>query len=539
MGKKSAKDKKLHFLTVSLLGVIILIISLFMFLSYFMNRKSEETIEEVGKIYMDGMNEQIVLHYDTTISLRISMLEAIVSLLPQNTSWENLCEILERNAQARGFESLALYSSSGKFEMVYGNEMSAVDSAPFLDSLHNHERKVAAGTDSKGGHLILFGVPYFCVTPDGNECIALVATLPAEQMGQTLFLDESSALVHSYIIRNDGTFVIRNGGSFQETYFDQLYNSFDEKNKETAKQNIDALKAAMAADENYSTILEGTAMRRHLYCTSLPYSEWHLVTVLPFDVISEVVTSMSHQWTGMVYVVCAIALLALGSVFSLQIITSKKQMLALQNAMLEAQQARKEAEHANRAKSEFLSNMSHDIRTPMNAIVGMTAIATANLQNQEQVQNCLRKITLSSKHLLGLINDVLDMSKIESGKMTLNIDQVSLREVTDNIVNIVQPQIKAKHQQFNIFTHDIAAENVCCDSVRLNQVLINILGNAVKFTPENGSIQLTLGQESSPKGDPYIRTHIIVKDTGIGMSADYIKVIFASFSREDRSLIHS
>ena len=153
----------------------------------------------------------------------------------------------------------------------------------------------------------------------------------------------------------------------------------------------------------------------------------------------------------------------------------------------EVEQARHEAVEANKAKSEFLSNMSHDIRTPMNAIVGMTAIAIANADNQVQVHNCLRKIAMSSKHLLGLINDVLDMSKIESGKMTLNMDQVSLREAMDGIVSIVQPQVKTKSQSFDVRIHDISAENVCCDSVRLNQILLNLLSNAIKFTPEKGS----------------------------------------------------
>ena len=154
----------------------------------------------------------------------------------------------------------------------------------------------------------------------------------------------------------------------------------------------------------------------------------------------------------------------------------------LREQMAELEKARKEAVHANKAKSEFLSNMSHDIRTPMNAIVGMTAIATANIDDKQQVQNCLKKITLSSRHLLGLINDVLDMSKIESGKLTLNMDQVSLREVMDSIVSIAQPQVRSKRQHFDVFIHDISTENVCCDSVRLNQVLLNILGNALKFT---------------------------------------------------------
>lgn len=212
-------------------------------------------------------------------------------------------------------------------------------------------------------------------------------------------------------------------------------------------------------------------------------------------------------------------------------------MAALEQAKQEAEHARRDAEHANKAKSEFLSNMSHDIRTPMNAIVGMTAIAMANLDNRDSVQNCLKKITLSGKHLLGLINDILDMSKIESGKMTLNTDQVSLREVMDSIVNIVQPQIKSKQQQFNIFIHDITTENVCCDSVRLNQVLINLLGNAVKFTPEKGIIHVSMYEELSPKGDTYVRTHVIVRDNGIGMTKEFQARIFESFSREDSSRV--
>ena len=158
---------------------------------------------------------------------------------------------------------------------------------------------------------------------------------------------------------------------------------------------------------------------------------------------------------------------------------------------------------------DFLSSMSHDIRTPMNAIIGMTSLAMDNTHNPEQVQDYLGKIALSSKHLLGLINDVLDISKIESGKMTLNIEPVSLRDVMDSIVNIIQPQVKAKNQQFHAVAYEILSEDVCCDSVRLNQVLINLLGNAVKFTPEQGSVQVTIYQEALPEDVSCVRTHFL------------------------------
>ena len=199
---------------------------------------------------------------------------------------------------------------------------------------------------------------------------------------------------------------------------------------------------------------------------------------------------------------------------------------------------RQEAIEANKAKSEFLANMSHDIRTPMNAIVGMTAIATAHMDDREQVQNCLRKITLSSKHLLGLINDVLDMSKIESGKLTLTTDQISLKEVVEGIVSIVQPQVKAKKQTFDIQVENILTENIWCDGVRLNQVLLNLLSNATKYTPENGFIRLTIFEEESPKGENYVRIHIRVKDNGIGMTEDFLKKIYESYTRADGTRIH-
>ena len=307
---------------------------------------------------------------------------------------------------------------------------------------------------------------------------------------------------------------------------------------------IQWIKFSLEQGEDFSAVLSGEKSKFHLYCINLPYSEWYLVTVMPFDSLDILIRDMGQDWTYMVYLVCGIVMVALLLIFAQSLQIVRKQVAALKAAnetanreQRAAEIARREAEHANKAKSEFLSNMSHDIRTPMNAIVGMTTIAIANMNNMEQVQNCLRKIALSSKHLLGLINDVLDMSKIESGKMTLNMDQVSLREVMDSIVSIVQPQVKAKGQFFNIFINDISVENVCCDSVRLNQVLINLLGNAVKFTPEKGAINVTLYEEESPKGEDYIRTHLLVTDNGIGMSEEYQKKIFDSFSREDTARV--
>ena len=251
---------------------------------------------------------------------------------------------------------------------------------------------------------------------------------------------------------------------------------------------------------------------------------------MPYGALDEAVSSLGSQRAAITFVSCGILLAATLVVFFLYFRMSRRQLAAVEKAQ-------REAERANRAKSEFLSNMSHDIRTPMNAIVGMTAIASANMDNREQVASCLRKISLSSKHLLGLINDVLDMSKIESGKLTLNLDAVCLRETVEGIASIIQPQVKSRKQSFDVFIQNIRRENVLCDGVRLNQVLLNLLSNALKFTPEGGRITMTVSQEGSPRGEGFVRTHFIVQDTGIGMSEEFQKKIFDSFAREDSSRV--
>ncbi|MCI8454528.1 MAG: response regulator [Lachnospiraceae bacterium] len=543
--EKNMKSKALpRSLKISIVVIICLNIFIFLFLGLSINKMSEDTIENIGTTYMAGMNEQVSLHFETIIALRLTMVESIARIAAgENETNYRSKEEIEYGARARNFLCAALYSSDGKMEMIYGNPVQPNNPELFLDSLKNGEQKVSSASNDTGNDVILFGVPCEYPMSDGSTSIALVAGLSTKYMGEVLFLDTDNPLLYSYVIRKDGSYVIRDQGGINENYFDRLYRIFDGQNEE-ADSYIRQMTAAMHAEEDYSIILKSGESRRHLYCTGLPYCEWYLVTVLPFDRLDHTISDMSSRWLVIVYAASFAVIAMLLYIFFRYSRVSRKQVSELKRMNVEmdaarkaAEKAQKEAEHANAAKQEFLSSMSHDIRTPMNAIIGLTSIATANTHNQEQVQECLRKIALSSKHLLGLINDVLDMSKIESGKMTLNVVPTSLREVMDSIVNIVQPQVKAKNQQFNAVVYEILAEDVCCDSVRLNQVLINLLGNAVKFTPDNGFVQVSLYQEAVPEDTSCVRTHFMVKDTGIGMSKEYQKKIFDSFSREDNARV--
>ncbi|MCH5253049.1 MAG: response regulator [Lachnospiraceae bacterium] len=214
--------------------------------------------------------------------------------------------------------------------------------------------------------------------------------------------------------------------------------------------------------------------------------------------------------------------------YAVQDITERKSKeFASRVALQEAFDA---AEAANNAKSEFLSRMSHDIRTPMNAVMGMTAIAATNMDDRERVADCLNKITASSRHLLALINDVLDMSKIESGKITINEEPFNLSEMIEGIFTIMQPQFKAKNQKISIRTSNIVHEDLIGDTLRLRQVFVNIMGNSAKFTPDGGHVSLDISElDSQVPGKACYE--FIFADTGIGMEQSFIDEIFEPFSR--------
>ena len=211
----------------------------------------------------------------------------------------------------------------------------------------------------------------------------------------------------------------------------------------------------------------------------------------------------------------------------------RRQLEKKQNDLEDALQM---AQSASRAKTAFLSNMSHDIRTPMNAIVGFTGLAASHIDDKERVKDYLATIARSSEHLLSLINDVLDMSRIESGKMTLNEKEESLAEIIHALRDIVSADIRAKQHHFFIDTVDVRNELVCCDKMRLNQVLLNLLSNAIKYTQPGGTISLRITQKAVT-GAGYANFEFRCRDNGIGMSEEFAKTIFEPFTREETSTV--
>ncbi len=529
------KDKKIiNFLRSSLIVVIAVCLLVFFGLTLLMSYETQQTVREISDIYMSEMNIQLQQKFISIISLRLQQVAGVVRTNPPENSQygETLLEDLRKRAEVRNFSYLGFYTEEGELIDIYGGGVELENSNGVMISLSENGESVSQGWDSSHDKVLLLGERASYDLGDGRRSIALMAGIPMEYLNEVLFLDEKDEKVYSHVIDREGNFVIRNGGVYQENYFERMMDEYGGISENQIEEHINGLQNAINHGENYSMRVTAEGEKRTIYCTPLSKNSfWYLVTIMPEGKIDDSVTKLDSIRLGIMMGSALSILVTMGIIFVLYFRWSKQQIRELAKA-------RNEAVAANAAKSEFLASMSHDIRTPMNAIVGMTEIALKNIQSEERVEDCLHKVRLSSKHLLGLINDVLDMSKIESGKMTLNIEVMSIREVMDDIVNIIQPQIKARNQQFDIFIDKIIWEEIHSDSVRLNQVLLNLLSNAVKFTPEQGRIDIHVGQEPSPLGEEYIRTSFIVEDNGIGMTKEFQKKIWDTFTREENDQVH-
>lgn len=271
---------------------------------------------------------------------------------------------------------------------------------------------------------------------------------------------------------------------------------------------LDALETLISPENVRKNLPDEKSIYKYEYC-SLDENTYKIASFLPLE------------WEGDKLIKALLV--------SMDVSPEKKAEIESRKALKEAYRS---AENASRAKTQFLSNMSHDIRTPMNAIVGLTAIAGANIENQEKVVECLGKITKSSRHLLGLINEVLDMARIESGKMSLTEEDFNLPELVDNLITMTKTSIDEHHHSFEVHIDHIEHEAVCGDSLRIQQVFVNLMSNAIKYTPDGGHIIFSIREK--PNGFSELGCYeFTIEDDGIGMTPEFQKIMFDPFSRAD------
>lgn len=483
-----------------------------------------QTTYEEGSQYLDELSGQIASSIEKQSRDHWNMLDMFYRyfLDSPGDNWTALGSYIQEKKADFGFDSLCLvdenamyYDRKQSFSLLSSKEVTAkllTDRQPIiLDNMLSTE-----------GSLIFF-IPIDKQNINGKNICALGVSYNSKNLFDMLNIQAYNGEVMMYIIHQDGVALFRSG---QEEVIPgyNMINSLEEA--EFKRGSLDDLRSHIRSGEQELMTVDLRDTEYYINHTPVGVDDWQLVTMVPVDVVSGRLMHSSMITFLCMFLIGALIVVAFVLLYS----DSARKVLRAEEA------ARKAAESANRSKSQFLSNMSHDIRTPMNAIIGMTKIAQDHIGESDKVEDCLKKIDLSGRLLVGLINDILDMSKIESGKMVLNNDTASLVDLMQNLVSITQPTVHRKKQVFNIRLHSIRHENLIFDSLRMNQVMINLLGNAVKFTPEGGSISLDVIEEPA-KDETFAHFIFKVADTGIGISGEFQKNLFTLFTRERDSRV--
>lgn len=349
-----------------------------------------------------------------------------------------------------------------------------------------------------------------------HSCL-LIRTVPFADIAENWIFPSSYKEAELTLINKSGDYIIKSA-SMQNTNFYDFINQYTEVTPEKIKLFINSIEK-----DGYfffETLKDEEDMGYFVIVPAVRTGNWYYVGYVPKDSVD----NNNVDFTLVMVVSVGLLFMIILNICYFMFINNQLHISI------------EETKKANEAKTRFLSSMSHDIRTPMNAIIGMTTLSAKHINEPDYIRESLKKITLASNHLLTLINDILDISKVESGKLTLNPTVFSIAESMTNTINIVRSQIKEKEQDFNIYIKKVKHEYLFADELRLNQIFINLLTNAVKYTPKGGKISVELIQEKA-ENEQNIILKYIVSDNGMGMTEEFQKTMYNTFSRASDSRI--
>lgn len=367
----------------------------------------------------------------------------------------------------------------------------------------------------------------------GNQSFSYIAKrIPIQSLDDKLRIDSFGGRGHASVVDKDGVYIINLNRSRSLIDRDSL-DLLLERSEDSEYYYFDEVKKELNGSQDTVTFTVNVEKEQYLFFVKkLKNTGWYYMSQVPISVFRTQSLQIMALFSVMVGVILVLLVLVYFGFFH-----SEREKHQNEEAhRKELAEALAMAQQANRAKTTFLSNMSHDIRTPMNAIIGFTGLASTHIDNKEAVKDYLCKIGQASSHLLSLINDVLDMSRIESGKVVIEEKEEDLAEILHSLRNILMTDVRSKNLELYIDTMNIQNERIICDKLRLNQILINLMSNAVKYTPNGGLISLRVSQLSGGKNGRAI-FEFRVKDNGIGMSKEFTQTIFEPFTREKSSTV--
>lgn len=544
---KNVRKKRKKYLLV--IPVILLLVVITIYGHWAMNRM-QGYISRSSEANMTAVMEQMRQIYDLQIGKiyeRLGMIEKNLFPYQKRLTQTKDCREFLVSMIDNSSEQILFLKDNGQAMTIQGELHNLDVESSTLLKLRQEERiaqSIAWHVDMKRENYYLIALPCETYEVDGERFSAIGMLYNRSGLDDLIKVNDYDGQAILFSVDENGIVIYTNqeDEKFERNY--ALLKHMQSEKKITDSQ-YKSLKKKLESGENGMEQIEVNGVSCYFGFCQLESTKNEIVGIVPVSVLNESLIEYQELAVQMiVFTIILFMLLSLALMLFISKAASATQKAQYEEetrrikeeAMVALEIEKERADHANHAKSQFLSNMSHDIRTPMNAIVGFTSLAITHIDDKERLQNYLRKICTSSEHLLSLINDVLDMSRIESGKMKIIEAECSISVMTHDLRSILVSSINAKRLDFFIDTIDVEHEDVICDKSRVNQVLINITSNAIKYTQPGGTIAVKIKEKpNAPEG--FADFEFSVKDNGIGMSEEFVKTIFEPFTREHSSTV--
>ena len=499
------------------------------------SRHAADSGTELNRLYLREMTAQIISHFNTGLDARFALLRTVADSADQGDleDEDSLTAFLKRAERDTEFGFLAFVDDQGMYYSKDGVRPAASRLSFLADLLEGESGLISYNEALLNENMIVMGTQIEPLTYGDQTFIAILGGFDSEAFSANLALQNDEAETYASIVSGQGSFIVYNTYNAELPKGSNIFSKMNAYAEFGEGYSLEQMKADFTAGRPGMTVFTATDRLQCMYYSPVEGTDWFILLEIPYDVIDAMISNLTGRLYRNSLLALCVILLVLSVLFLVYAANMRQHARELMAANAEAQNARQQAEDASRAKSEFLGRMSHELRTPMNGIIGMTTIARNNLEDPARVEDCLKKVFLSSRHMLALVNDVLDMSKIESGRLELKYEHFDVRDFLENLDAIYRHLAQERGLRFETVLEGEVDSQLNGDSLHVNQILSNLLANALRFTDHGG---ITLRVAAGEREEERLWLRFDVEDTGVGIRQENLQKIFLPFEQANSGI---